>query len=81
MNVSVLLFASVRDAIGENRIEMEVADGATVASVFAELAARHPKAAGMLSTCRAAVDGEFAASGETLSPDCKVAVLPPVSGG
>jgi molybdopterin converting factor subunit 1 len=81
VRVEVRLFASAREAAGTGRTEVEVRAGATVAELFAELAAAHPALGAVLPSCRAAVDEEFAAATHPLHEGAVVAVLPPVSGG
>ena len=81
MKVRVLLFAAAREAAGADRTEIELPEGATVAGAFARLAAAPPRLAGVLPSCRAAVDEEFAPLGSALRDGSVLAVLPPVSGG
>jgi MoaE-MoaD fusion protein len=81
MKVIVLLFAGVREAAGTGRIEIELAEGATVADAAAEVGRRLPAVAVRLKGCSMAVDLEVALPGQVLREGCEVAVLPAVSGG
>ena len=76
MNVNVRLFAALRERAGSAKVEVELADGATVGDVWAllDLGDEPP---GMLY----AVNRAYADRGEVLSVGDEVAVIPPVSGG
>ena len=76
MKVNVRLFAALRERAGSARVELELADGATVADVWPrlELGDEPP---GMLY----AVNLAYAERGAGLSEGDEVAVIPPVSGG
>jgi len=80
MTLTVKLFARARDLAGAT-VDVDVADGASVAALRAALAAARPALAGFLSRCAVAVNGEYAADGHAVGPGDEVAVLPPVSGG
>ena len=78
MSVTVLYFASLRDAAGVDRESLPLP--ASLESLYAELAARHgfvlPAA-----KLRVAVDGAFARWDSPLRDGCEIAFIPPVSGG
>jgi molybdopterin converting factor small subunit len=76
---TVRLFASVREAAGTARADM---DGSSVDEVLAEARRRfgHPFT-DLLVTCRIWVNGEPADGTTPVGPSDEVAVLPPVSGG
>ncbi|MBM2823548.1 MAG: hypothetical protein HW413_2294 [Thermoleophilia bacterium] len=76
MKVKVRLFAALRERAGVSRVEVELADGATVSDVWLllDLGDEPP---GMLY----AVNRAYADRGEGLSEGDEVAVIPPVSGG
>jgi molybdopterin synthase catalytic subunit len=76
VNVNVRLFAALRERAGSAKVEVELADGATVGDVWAllDLGDEPP---GMLY----AVNRAYADRGEVLSVGDEVAVIPPVSGG
>ena len=81
MKVSVRLFAGLHELVGRREIELELADGATVADLRDELASRHPAVVPVMSTLVCAVNEEYAPNDHRLSPNDKVALIPPVSGG
>jgi molybdopterin synthase catalytic subunit len=82
MNVSILLFATLKDAVGGNRVTLALdGDAVTVAQVRAALAERYPALHRPLATAIAAVNQEFAEPGDTVTDGDEVAFFPPVSGG
>jgi MoaE-MoaD fusion protein len=81
MRVWVLYFAAARERAGTSREELEVSEEATVSSLLARLAERHPGLGPLLPHLRVAVNQEFASTDQPLSPGAEVALIPPVSGG
>jgi molybdopterin synthase catalytic subunit/molybdopterin converting factor small subunit len=76
MVVHVRLFAALRERAGRDAIELELPDGASVGDALAaveDLAADLPLVL--------AVNREYAAVGDVLSPGDELALIPPVSGG
>lgn len=80
MMITVLLFASYADALGQPRIDVPLPAGATVADMVA-----HVREAGgpvrLPSRPLVAVNQEYAAYDQTLEPGDEVALIPPVAGG
>lgn len=76
MNVSVQLFAMLRERAGSDTIEVELPDGATVADLLGEL---HQLVGAM--PVRVAVNREYSTESRSLSPGDELALIPPVSGG
>ena len=76
MQVSVRLFAGLRERAGVAQRSLELPDGATVADVWAPLELGD-EPAGLLY----AVNKEYAAADAPLADGDEVAVIPPVSGG
>ena len=81
MKVDVLFFAAARETAGVERMPIDLPDGATVAQLWKRLADDIPALAPVLTSCRAAVDEQFAPMTTPLHDGAVVAVLPPVSGG
>jgi molybdopterin synthase catalytic subunit len=82
VNVPVLLFATLKDAAGSNRVSLTLdGDAAIVADVRAALAERYPALRRPLETAIAAVNQEFAEPGDPVHDGDEVAFFPPVSGG
>jgi MoaE-MoaD fusion protein len=75
MRVTVRLFAVLRERAGSDRVELELADGATVRDAIAAM----PVVAGVPVVM--AVNREVAGDDAVLSPGDELALIPPVSGG
>lgn len=82
MQVKILLFATLKDIAGQNRLTLDVpGDSATLADVRAALIARYPAIEANLNTAIAAVQEEYAFPEDSVSDGDEVAFFPPVSGG
>jgi molybdopterin synthase catalytic subunit len=81
MKITLLFFATLKDRAGTNRTELTLADGATIAQLKSEVAARFPNTAPALPTCIASRNKEFASNTDSLADGDEVAFFPPVSGG
>jgi molybdopterin converting factor subunit 1 len=81
MKVEVLLFARLREVVGDGRVAVEAPDGATVSEVCRSLL--HDRGAGALGDMplRFAVAGSFVENDHVLRDGDEVAVIQPVSGG
>jgi molybdopterin converting factor subunit 1 len=80
MRVEVLLFAALRDEVGE-RLGVELSEGATVGALRAELERLHPAFVRYGRRALVAVNETYAHDPQPLAPGDVVAVLPPVAGG
>jgi molybdopterin converting factor subunit 1 len=76
VDVTVRLFAGLREQAGTGRRELELPDGAAVADVWAELALGD-EPPGLLY----AVNRDYAKRDQPLADGDEVALIPPVSGG
>ena len=81
MKVTVRLFGSLREQAGCRSLDVELAEGASVADLRAELAGRFPSVAEFSDRLRLAVNLELAGEGQLLAEGDEVALLPPVAGG
>ncbi len=84
MKVRVLYFASLRERLGRDLEEVELAEGATVAGLLALLRARGGAWAEALAEgrpVRAARNQDMAKPGTPLAAGDEVAFFPPVTGG
>lgn len=81
MKVTVMLFARLRERLGQERLEIELEDGATIAALFAALTLRDPAFAADAPHLSAAVNQELAGPDTLLSEADEIAVFPPVGGG
>ena len=80
MQLSVRLFASVREALGASAISLDLPEGATVAALTRELHARYPQLRD-LPPAMVSVNFEYVGEDHPLRENDQVAVIPPVSGG
>jgi len=80
MTVTVLLFASYADALGQSAIELDVAPGSTVRDILGTLCAM-PGGDRLPPRPLVAVNQEYASASTTLQGGEEVAVIPPVAGG
>lgn len=81
MKISVLLFASIKEYAGTNKIFIDIADKSTVADLKHEIANRIPQLKDLLPTTLVSINHEFAFPEDKVPPDAEVAIFPPVSGG
>lgn len=81
MKCEVLLFAQLREAIGRERLSIQLRDGATVADALEAMSREHPSIASMRKTIAVAVDQEYQPPTTVLRDGCTLALIPPVSGG
>ncbi|HLY26269.1 MAG TPA: molybdenum cofactor biosynthesis protein MoaE [Aggregatilineales bacterium] len=86
MNVTVLLFATLKDNAGTNKISLDLpGKQATLndlrASLSATMGKDHPGLAEILPSAVAAINQEFAFPGDPIREGDVVAFFPPVSGG
>ena len=80
MRVDVLLFASLKDALGP-RVAVDVPDGATLAALRRALEAAHPELARMGARARFAVNEVWSREEDEVRAGDVVALLPPIAGG
>lgn len=80
MNVTLKLFAAVRDIVGESSRELQLDEGATPEQLWGDLVSHHRD----LSVHRipmVAINEEYAGADTELHEGDEVAFIPPVSGG
>jgi sulfur-carrier protein len=81
VRVPVALFARYREAVGRGRVEVEVADEATVEDVWTALAAAHPTLARYRPHTLFAIGTDYVEPDQRVRAGEEVACFPPVSGG
>jgi molybdopterin synthase catalytic subunit len=79
MQVRVLCFGVLKDWLGAPAAPVELPEGATVAALLEQLAAREP--ARVLRGIAVSVNAEYATGAQVLREGDEVGLLPPVSGG
>jgi molybdopterin converting factor subunit 1 len=81
IRVTVLFFGRLKDVAGCAVESCEVAEGATIESLFATLAGQNSEMARFRASLVASRNQEFAAWNTPLRAHDEIAFLPPVSGG
>ena len=81
MRVTVRLFARLRDITGTSELVREVAPGATIGSVWRDLANEFPELAGYRASISTALNADYARMDQPVGEGDEIAFLPPVSGG
>lgn len=82
MNLTILLFATLKDRAGANRLPLSLPGAqATLSDVRDALAAARPALAENLKAAVAAVNQEFAFPTDPVHDGDEIAFFPPVSGG
>ena len=80
--VTVLFFASARDAAGRSKLQLGIPEGTTVSEMADRLSQEFGPALGsLMARCALWVNGDPATSSTVLREGDELAVLPPVSGG
>ncbi len=81
MRVTVRLFARLREIIGSAELARTVEPGATVGTLWRQLAQEHTALAQYERSISSAVNADYARMDRVLADGDEVAFLPPVSGG
>ncbi|UCG23912.1 MAG: molybdenum cofactor biosynthesis protein MoaE [Chloroflexota bacterium] len=81
MELEVRLFATLKDRVGRDRIQIYVEQPATVQDLIATIGQAYPELAQALPSALVAVNKAFAGPETALSPGDELAIFPPVSGG
>jgi len=81
MQVRVLYLGMLRDIAGLDYETVELADGARLSSLFADLTLRFPRLQRLHNSIALALNQEYAPATAELHDNDEVALIPPVSGG
>lgn len=81
MKCTVLLFAHLREAIGRDRLTIDLRDSATVRDALDQLSREHQIVHSMRGRIAVAVDEKYQAESAVLRDGSTIALIPPVSGG
>jgi molybdopterin converting factor subunit 1 len=81
MKVRVRLFASLREAMGQGEIELELEDAATAEAAWRSLVAGAPALAEKRRGLLASVNRRYASFDSPLAEGDELVFIPPVSGG
>ncbi|WP_299024318.1 molybdopterin converting factor subunit 1 [uncultured Thermanaerothrix sp.] len=81
VHIRVLLFAHLREAVGQNHLAFSLPQGSSVRDLKQVLQNRYPELGSRLDNIIVAVNQVFADDGDLLEDGAEVALFPPVSGG
>ena len=81
MQCQVLLFAQLTQAIGKDRITIELSNGATVNEALNKLAQNHEVIAQMRNSLAVAINEQYCNADTEIEDGDTLALIPPVSGG
>ncbi len=81
MRIKILFFATLRDYVGTNALELEIPAYTTVAGLKELLTSQYPKMIPAQKSIMAAINREFAADEQVIPLNAEIALFPPVSGG
>ena len=81
MRCAILLFAQLAEAVGRDRLTLELSNGATVGDALQRIALEHPAVADMRDALAVAVNDLYCLGDTALADGDTIALIPPVSGG
>ncbi len=81
MNVTIRLFAGLKDRAGTSSVAINLADGASVGDAIAAACEATPKRWTAPTSVMVAVNDEYVRREHTLAEGDELALIPPVSGG
>ncbi len=81
INISVLYFASAKDATGKRRESIKLPESTTIRELLLKISSTHPRIINILKTMQIAVNYKVVGVDAILEEADEVALLPPVSGG
>lgn len=82
MEITVLLFATLKDLVGTNKLLLALRDNeTTIGDVRSALIEQYPDVKDNLKIALASINREFAFPADIVNDGDEVAFFPPVSGG
>ncbi len=81
IHITVLYFASAKDATGRRRESIKLPESTTVRELLSKISSTHPRIINILNTMQIAVNYKVVSVDAILKEADEVALLPPVSGG
>ena len=81
MQITLIFYAALEEAISGEPLLLEVAEGSTAEQVIELLSERFPQAAQILKATRLAHEDEYVGKQTVLNGGAEYCLIPPVSGG
>jgi molybdopterin converting factor subunit 1 len=81
MRIKVKFFASYKEAVGRDELDLEMKDESNVSELLEAVKAKHPAIGELIEPLIVSVNKEYAEFDKVLNDGDEVALLPPVSGG
>jgi len=81
LNLTIRLFASLKDLVGASTIKIHVPVSASVETLLSTLIQEYPVLEASLNTVIVAVNQKYTDPDQTLYIDDEIMLFPPVSGG
>jgi molybdopterin converting factor subunit 1 len=81
IQITVLYFASAKDATGKRRESIRLPENTTIRELLLKISSAHPRIINILNTLQIAVNYRVVDVDAILKDADEVALLPPVSGG
>ncbi|MFD1427070.1 molybdopterin synthase catalytic subunit [Kroppenstedtia sanguinis] len=81
MQIHVLLFAGVAEAVGKRDLKLDLPEKATVQRLIDQLTTEYPHAADLIRHSVIALNQDYAEGDQVIRSGDEIALIPPVSGG
>jgi molybdopterin synthase sulfur carrier subunit len=81
LKVRVRVFASLREILGKDEVEVDLPEGTTVEGLWTQLVSDDGRLEPFTKSINFAINHDFVGKETPLSPNDEIAFLPPVSGG
>jgi molybdopterin converting factor small subunit len=81
MKVRILFFSILQDITGTAELNWELPAGSTLGELTEQLFAQWPGLRAWQSSLLLAIDHDYSPLTAVLTPNCEVAIMPPVQGG
>lgn len=81
MSYQVMLFASLRDKIGQNKVDLDLEGPLTVSDLLSRFFDQFPQAQPFQNRILIAVNQKYASPSQIVHAEDEIALFPPVSGG
>ena len=79
--IKVLLFATLKEKVGKDQIELEIPEKTTVSGLKDLLFQRYPSLPKSRANLIVAINKEFSFEQDEIPQSAEIAIFPPVSGG